>query len=204
MVDAATGEITQIVRADPDGIVRNAVWSPDGKMIYYERRLPTGAGGVVARDLSGGDERVVQSGNVGTLALSPDGTLLAFTTDSFAGHLTHVLRVVPTAGGEAREIFRSKESEPFHSATPLAWMPDGRHLIIGTGPFSGAPGSGDALELWRIPVEGGKAVSLGPAMSQLTHLRVHPDGKRVVFEAGERRAEVWALDNILPELQAKR
>ena len=202
-IDAETGEVTQIAQADPNGPLRSPVWSPDGKTVYFERRLATGGGAAVALDLLSGEERVVQPGNVGNMALSPDGTQLAFTSDSYSGDQTHVLRVVPTAGGEVREIFRSKESEPFHLQTPLAWTPDGRHLLVGTGSLPDARGDAK-LQLWRISVEGGTPENLGLEMPHLAHLRVHPDGKRIAFEAGVRKPEIWLIENFLPKLKASR
>ena len=32
-------------------------------------------------------------------------------------------------------------------------------------------------------------------MQGLRHLRVHPDGKRIVFDAGQIRHETWVLEN---------
>ena len=203
-IDAATGEVKQIAQADPDGPLRTALWSPDGKTVYFERRLAKGGGAAVALDLRSGEERVVHPRNVGNMALSPDGTLLAFTSDSFSGDQTHVLRVVPTAGGKAREIFRSKESEPFSSQTPLAWMPSGRHLLIGTGALLASPHGDPKLHLWQIPLDGGSPESLGLEMPNLAHLRIHPNGKQIAFEAGERKPEIWLMENFLPEVALKR
>jgi hypothetical protein len=37
------------------------------------------------------------------------------------------------------------------------------------------------------------------AMEGLTSLRVHPDGRRIAFSAGQRdKAEVWVMENFLP------
>lgn len=204
-IDAETGEVMRIAKADK-GMLRQVDWSPDGKTVYFERDSLSGSA-IVAFDLASGQERVVHPGHVGRMALSPDGRWIAFTTDLFAakeGSDAPRLSVVSTAGGEPREVFRSTKSAPFESRSPLAWTPDGRHLLFGTSTFPRFPRPDTELELWRIPVEGGKPEKLGLAMPQMTQLRLHPDGKRIVFVAGERKADVWAMENFLPALTVSR
>jgi hypothetical protein len=38
-------------------------------------------------------------------------------------------------------------------------------------------------------------------MKGLRDLRVHPDGQRIVFGAGEIQDETWVLENFLPTLK---
>ena len=138
--------------------------------------------------------------HVGNLAVSPDGRRIAFTTDQAVGDKTPVLSVVSTeGGGQPREVFRSKETEPFRPGSPLAWSSDWSHLIFGTSSYAKHP-----RELWKIPVEGGKPEKLGVAMPGLKHLRVSKDGKRIAFDAGQRKIEIWRMENLLPKLQASR
>ncbi len=61
------------------------------------------------------------------------------------------------------------------------------------------------VELWRISAEGGAPQRVGLAMNRLSHLRFHPDGRRIVFDAvgaGRQGGEVWVMENFLPELSA--
>jgi hypothetical protein len=54
--------------------------------------------------------------------------------------------------------------------------------------------------LWRVPAKGGQPERLDLTMKGwLTNLRVHPDGRRIAFDAGEEgKEEVWVMENFLP------
>ena len=121
-----------------------------------------------------------------TLTISPDGRQLAFLAWDQKGSIH--LAVMPVAGGEPRQL-----AGPVHWSSPVAWTPDGRHLI-----------SAGVSELWRISTEGKEPQRVAPAMEQLSDLRIHPDGRWLVFSAGQHRAEVWVMENFLPALRAAR
>ena len=199
-IDAKTGEVNQLAAADSKGVLRNALWSANGESIYFERRSGDG-GAIVALDLESGTEEEIAPGYFGRVALSHDGKRLAVTTDRFVGHTEPSIRVVSVATGEAREIYRGTASEAFDPRTPLAWMPDGKHVLVGKGALKpGAAIGAEELEVWKIPVEGGEPEPLGLKRAYLANVKVHPDGKRIAFEAGSRRPEVWRLENFLPQV----
>jgi hypothetical protein len=58
--------------------------------------------------------------------------------------------------------------------------------------------------LWRISVEGGEPQKLELTIDNLMHMRVHLDGQRIVYTAGEYKAEIWVMENFLPDLKAVR
>jgi hypothetical protein len=69
------------------------------------------------------------------------------------------------------------------------WTPDGRHLLF--------PRLKDeAIELWRIPVQGGEPENLCLTMKKIEYLSIHPDGYRIAFTG--RGPVVWVMENILP------
>lgn len=197
-IDARTGEVKQLAAADSKGVLRNALWSADGNGVYFERR--SGAGGaMVTLDLESGMEEPILAGYFGRVALSADGKSLALTTDRFVGHTEPTISVVSLVTGESREVYKGNDSEAFDPRTPLSWMPDGRHLLVGKGQLKAGAAVGSAeLELWRIPVDGGSPTPVGVKRAHLAHVKVHPRGDRIAFEAGTRRPEVWRLDNFLP------
>ncbi|MEN8259068.1 MAG: hypothetical protein ABFS02_00520 [Pseudomonadota bacterium] len=201
-IDAQTGDFTLIVESESGESIVQPKLSPDAETLFYVRRDPsTKSFRILARNLDTGQEKdlygaLTPSSFFRYMALSPDGQQLAFVTTDFAAK-SHILMVVPTGGGETRELLR----EDFNYAAGLAWTPDGREIIFGTG--------GQAtdlqeltVELWRISAQGGEPQALELAMDNLRHMRVHPDGKRIAFTAGQRKFEVWVMENFLPELEA--
>jgi Tol biopolymer transport system component len=203
-IDSDSGSVTALAWHDPGGALLQAQWSPDGKAVFFERRADDGPS-IARLDLETRKESVVYPRQVGIMALSPDGRWVAFTTDvNWPEDEDEVptLWVVPATGGEPRVLFRSTQSRPFHRGTPLAWTPDGRHVILGRSAQAAHPG-GKGDELWKIPVEGGEPRKLGVSPTPIRHLRVHPDGKRVAFQSSTRKVEVWVMENFLPELKGE-
>ena len=98
---------------------------------------------------------------------------------------------VSVAGGEARVLLQSQDLAVLGF---VAWTPDGRHVLFGRHTAS----QQEITELWRIPAEGGEPQRLELAMENLVDLRVHPDGRRLAFTAGQKKAEIWVMENFLP------
>ena len=209
-MDAQTGEVTPIVRSDYEATLAEGAWSPDGKAIFYVRHdTTTKSQTILVRDLETGKERIVYravwpSSFVFT-TLSPDGRNVAFLAEEHTtdGH-NHVLIIMPTAGGEPRELLGPELStmqEGSEHIYSLAWTPDGRHMLLTKGPFPPR----QTNELWRIPAEGGETQKLGvmEGLRFIRHVRVHPDGRRIAFTAGGVKLEIWVLENFLPKPEAK-
>ena len=203
-IDVQTGSVTPLVQTTAAiAGIDSPAWSPDGRAIF-ERRPPLGdRSRIVTRDLETGEEkelyRAVPPARVhhwptSNLAVSPNGQRLAFVwTDAKAVGKTFALMVLPTAGGEPRELLRAQE--PAVISVPT-WTPDSRHIMYARTVYGEKP----RFELWRISAEGGEPQKLGLVMEELEPygLSVHPDGKRIAFTAGTEREEVWVLKNFLP------
>jgi Tol biopolymer transport system component len=190
-IDARTGDATTIVLA---GGIFDPTPSPDGKTIFYRRGAVPNAG-LVSRNLATGQEKVIytRSGAKG-MALSPDGKWLAFRVPL---ENAVALMVMPATGGDTRELVRvAADNMP-----AITWTRDSRAVLYARpGRLEDKP----VMELWLVPAEGGEARKLGLAMEGLRDLRVHPDGRRIVFGAGQPRAEVWVMENFLPAVKATR
>ena len=110
------------------------------------------------------------------------------------------MEVTPAAGGQSREVFRP--AVPFGTGElrqALAWTPDQRFLLF----------VNDDGALWKVPALGGEAEKVGISMGLMGLIKspaVRPDGKQIVFSAttGGGTREVWALENFLPALSAKK
>ena len=193
-VNATTGEATLAVRQDPPGYVQFPAWSSDGKGLFYLRTTTEASNRLYARNLETGEDRVVFAPSTNNAALSPDGRSMVVRLNQ-PGDPTSVLAIVPVGGGEARELLRVMQPNAFPPWGGLAWTPDGKYVLFTqtTGDSPQQP-----FELWRVPVGGGAPQKTGIAMQGLRHLRVHPDGERIVFGAGQIKDETWVLENFLP------
>jgi Tol biopolymer transport system component len=109
--------------------------------------------------------------------------------------------IAPVSGGPPRTLLRVSASE--HVFFHYNWTPDGRAVLLATGPYGGPP-----TDLWLAPLEGSPR-RLHIDMRRWVeggHFQVHPDGRHMVFvaSAGEPGAEIWALENVLPKPEEAR
>jgi beta-lactamase regulating signal transducer with metallopeptidase domain/Tol biopolymer transport system component len=186
-IDIETGAVTPIVEGP--GIL-GPNWAADGKAVFYVCNLKTN-GGIIRHDFTTGEKKELYSapGFIGALALSPDGRQLAFH-DIQGG----ALKVLPTTGGESRELVKVE------GKITIAWAPNGRQLVYGSCGLG--EGSG---HLWRISAGGGEPQKLNLEMPYLDHVRFHPDGRQIAFtgKVGKDKCEVWVMENFLPEAMGK-
>ena len=138
--------------------------------------------------------------------LSPDGQQLAFlSVDLSATGASKPRRVflLSTVSGESKEIYRWMSRGGYSS---VAWAADGQRLILGRKDESRRtlPHQQPETELWSLSVGGGEPWKLGLRMPGLSKVSAHPSGKRIALHTTEQTLEVWAIENLLPELNAKR
>ena len=207
VIDVRTGAAARVINSAPDSQIEQAEWAPDGASIFFSRAEGKDKSDVLlSHELKSGQDKELYrgSGSV-TFALSRDGSRLAVLDariaaggDSTAGG---VLKVLSSAGGEAKELFRLPAQEAFRGG--LAWTPDGRQIIFGRQGI--APDSpGQFTQFWRIPAEGGSPKKTELRMQFLGDLRFAPDGRRIAFTGGGGPgSEVWAVENLLPLKSAK-
>jgi len=190
LIDVQTGDFSHVLRA----VGWTPAWSRDGKAIFcYRGRF------MVLRDLETGQEKELyslvdsSSNYAGNLVVSRDGRQLAFQVSESG---SKIIKVMPAAGGEARELLRGDGSS-FESGK-IAWAPDGQSVLLAR---RASPG-GSQDELWLVPVQGGEPRKLGITGENMRHLSVHPDGRHIAFTAGGERNEVWVMENFLPAANA--
>ena len=116
----------------------------------------------------------MQYHRVGSVAISPDGTLVAFTVtvplmEGEQSEYRTQIHVVPAAGGEA-VAYTAGES----SATSPAFSPDGRYLgFLRKGT--------EKQQVWLLPLGGGEAYQLTRAENGARSFRFSPDGQSVGY-----------------------
>ncbi|MBM3294591.1 MAG: tetratricopeptide repeat protein [Candidatus Aminicenantes bacterium] len=120
-------------------------------------------------------------------AIAPDGKSIAYVDQ------TTSLKIMPVGGGEAREILKLQSPERIDSIT---WTNDGKGIVYSKVLSKNAVDQ--TCELWLQRLDGGAPRNLGISMDRISTLRFHPDGKQLLFRAGQARMEVWALENFLP------
>jgi Tol biopolymer transport system component len=193
-VDIASGAAIPLVITPRDQYILHAVWSPDGKSLFYPQGNPVR---ILRHDLGTGEvQELAQApgpAGIPNVALSPDGKLLAFTA-RFGEDERSNLVIVPSNGGAARTIFRG---EPWELIPSLNWTPDGRFIWFERSIPSQDPNAARRHEFWRISPDGEN-----PGKLELTvtggKVRLHPDGRRIAFWNGRGRMDLWALENFLP------
>jgi Tol biopolymer transport system component len=189
-IDAVTGGVERLVSID--GVVHRPSWGPDGRSIFYYARLRERTGDrtptarLVQHDLATGSSRDLVTGeDLDATAVSYDGALMAYVRGG--PRVESRLFVQGVRGGEPRELV---QVPPPGGIRTLTWSRDGRHVIYGlTDNWLEAP-----TELWRVPLDGGAPASLGLTRPGVSGLRMHPDGRRIGFSAGEIDVEVWVME----------
>jgi len=184
-------ERSAVERAAPR-LIRDLRYKLDGIGFFDERRLH-----IFTVDIESGAERQVTGGdwNDEQPAWSPDGQHIAFVSDRERDRHQRQWRtdvwVVPSTGGRARKLTRSRGAASYPT-----FSPDGRYIAF-VGHENGEAGSAKNTHLLVVPAEGGQAprslsapidrsvvgspVALaGRAFAWLAN------GKSVVFLAGDR------------------
>jgi RNA polymerase sigma factor (sigma-70 family) len=131
--DAATGKEIKTLSGHPDGVAALA-FSRDGK------QLASASGGsfgparpdaVKVWDVASWEEKVTLKDNAGAfggVAFSPDGKVLAALSDN-------ALKLWDTATGKCRATAAQTGPIPADTNYPLAFSPDGKTLVLGSGKF---------------------------------------------------------------------
>ncbi|MGH9720045.1 MAG: hypothetical protein ACRD8O_07515, partial [Bryobacteraceae bacterium] len=151
--------------------------APGGEFVFFAK------GNVRTRDtrlvrirLQTGEEKEVCRAVPMGWAVSPDGTQAA------CSGFTNSIRIVPTAGGEGRDLVKTI------TIAPMAWTPDGKHLIYtqGRGPVS----------YWIVPIAGGQPRKLDVAFDLPGEISIHPDGRRIAITSRVSTTELWVMENL--------
>jgi len=194
-VDVQTSDVTPIALIEKGMEIYSHRWSTDGQVLFFSTGDRTGkTGSIFAHNLETGQEvRIPGSpSDAQFFDISPDGKWLALANRGNK----FVIRIMPTAGGELREIC-SFEQEGSPTMTP-AWSADGRYVYFcrPQAQFSEA-----LWVLYRVSADGGEAQKIDLTMARFRHFSVHPDGRRIAFSsmgANPAQSQIWVMENFLP------
>lgn len=207
-VNAGTGEVlkTWIVPALPQGDERfgNTQFSPELTNLYFATSVGTGpcqgskcTHALIARSIeTGRDREVLRLAALPRLFVaSANGRDLAFLAD--LGPAQRTLVVVPSSGGEMREIYRFDPNDG--AIAGLAWTKDGSKVLVFQTRENATGG-----EIRSIPLDG------GPILKSSIHVRpserpvVSPGGTQVAFVGGSRKSEIWMVTGLLGDSASER
>ncbi len=130
-------------------------------------------------------ERIVAIEEIGTVALSPDGKLVAYTLikprangEAF-GPPRSELWIVPAGGGSARAIITAP-----NSASSPQWSPDGSMLAFSARLYEAA-----ANQVYGVPAAAGDPRPLTDSPLGVMSFAWSPDGQSIAYTAREPEAE---------------
>ena len=126
-------------------------------------------------------EQIIDLKRPGAVAMSPDGSMVAFTVNETNwddnAYETEVF-LARAAGGEPVQLTRAKKS-----STAPAWSPDGKWLAF-------ASDRTDKRQIYLISPSGGEARMITNVEDGVGSFEWSPDGKRIAFTMTDPKSDV--------------
>ena len=99
--------------------------------------------------------------------------------------------------GEPRELLRMRADD---GVQLVGWTNDGLNVLLirWSPPTPGAPAP-VFRTLWSIPILSASPVATPLTMEGFRDVSLHPDGRRIAFNAGWKKYESWVMENLLPK-----
>jgi len=154
-------------------------WSPDGKLIAYDRKQYISAQGFIEnpnwdiyRMNADGSQQVQltnESANELEPAWSPDGAKVVFLSDINGKNFD--LYIMNVDGSDIKQLTKDSANE-----TEPAWSPDGKQIIF----ESDRNGN---LQLFIMNIDGSNLIQLTSDRSNSANATWSPDGKHIIFES---------------------
>jgi Tol biopolymer transport system component len=198
--ESSRSSTNQLMRMNQDGtnpvvLTTGNTWGPacsaDGNFVYYTavseprwkiRRVPIQGGPSV--DIAESPAQQIP----GRVAISPDGTTIAFPYDGETSEPVVKIGVIPIGGGPLIKSF-DIPSDFNGVINSLHWSPDGRSLQY---PID----RNGATNLWEQPLSGGPPRQLTRFPSgRIFDFNWSPDGKQMSLSRGETTGDVVLLRN---------
>jgi dipeptidyl aminopeptidase/acylaminoacyl peptidase len=216
LVSVANGESRRLTA----GTARDSCpqWSPDGKTIAFLSTREGGVAQIYLLPIAGGEAfplTYLKQGLGGFPVWSPDGTLIAFTAgpvdppdlskpyrlkrssyrfDGF-GYIDPLLQqlyIIPSAGGEAKQLTHSE-----NQAGMPSWSPDGKEILFQSGFDPASHNFTPSLKICNL--EGETRLLLSNEWGLFGNAVWLPDG-RIAFSAAPAgtqygtKSDLWVMD----------
>jgi len=165
-----------------------AHFSPDGLRACFRRGKPdVQSDTLVVGDVQTGKDRellrVPAPENFNSAPVwSPDGTRVAVAVQDTKGGFKTKVSVIEVDGGRRETI----GSETFNFADSLAWLPDGKSLIV-----SAARGAEQASQIYRVSYPGGETRRLTNDLNGYNALSLASSGRSIAAMRRTDVSNVW-------------
>jgi eukaryotic-like serine/threonine-protein kinase len=161
-------------------------WHPSGKSIAFGTEPEGERPGIFLLDLESGQQRRLTTVPVGALydsspVYSPDGKTLAFCRSRSV--VSGSIMLLSIDDGSLRSFPDSVWG------VGIAWMPDGRSVLVG-GTLGNTAGAGPDY-LRRVPLDSGSPSAIGMAGTGASSPSPSPDGRRVVYQQNFADNNIW-------------
>ena len=163
-------------------------FSPDGNFIYYIAQNGAHPDTVFQLPVLGGNPKPVSENVFGPITFAPGGKEFAFVrqdVDKGEGSI-----VIANADGSGERNLLTKRKPFYLSRSALAWSPDGRSILYGTG--NATFYVHEAFHLAAYPVAGGHEESIGAQTWAQLGSSIWADSHTLVV-AGHEQSEVEGL-----------
>jgi eukaryotic-like serine/threonine-protein kinase len=188
LFDSYDGSKLQLMRSDPDGSnmvklsddVVQSQCSPDGKWLIYTSREK-----LYRQTMEGGAPvEIASAPGGGSIVISADGKLVAFTYQEGSPVPQVKAAVIPAIGGKALYVFVLPSG-----SESLRWSPDGKalhYLLTRNG----------ATNVWEQPLSGGNPRQFTHFTSGLIFdFSWSRDGKQLLLSKGDQSSDVVLISN---------
>ncbi|MDX1394496.1 MAG: hypothetical protein R3195_08895 [Gemmatimonadota bacterium] len=151
---------------------------------------------IMLKDLITGEHRVLVDGirDIGGHAqnISADGKMVSYLINDTMEWKDHRIMVAPTDGSaQPREVYRYT-GRGITSSGAGVWTPDGQYLLF-VEIFDDERGAG----IYRLPSDGsGSPELLVNVDVSAFRLTLSPDGRRLAYEDGDPKQEIWRLTGL--------
>lgn len=193
-----TNEQTQL-REPQEGFCWGLRFTHDGRALYYITTQPNSTISVLYRiGVSGGEPRKIVVNLDSPIALSPDGSQIAFIR-SFPGKHYDALVVANNDGTGERELRALSHPQKF-SFSGCEWSPDGKTIAAGASRDNGVTFTINTVSL----AAGEQRELTSQSWKVIAGLAWTDDGRRLYFNAGTKQApstQLWRIDIVSGALE---
>lgn len=183
------------------------ILSSDNKQLFYIRRARQESGPTnwvaIRRDVTTGKElELLRSTNVVGFVGEPatDSPIALVLTASARPRMPRAITVIDVGEASAKERF-SVELPERAALAPGGWIGSKPHLLFTKRVADGAEASN---ELWTLSAENGEMKKTDLARSQMSVVATRGANQVFFQQRGPALSEVWAMENFLPQLAAKK